>query len=567
MAKRDDAEFARQKKTRADASDRVVGSTAAKRLIVAGPGTGKSFTFRRAFSQVGDSGLALTFIRALERELRAALPTSVQVNTFHGYCVHLFRLFHGSDPFMYPPLFDLVATDLTLQGRTTSWSDIDAAFFDVDDSKGLLTAAIARADYYGAVSYNDIVYRVLRSLQAEPQRIEKFPLIVVDEYQDFNRLETAFIDVLATANQLLVAGDDDQALYKLKRASPDYLRTIATDGSYQRFELPFCSRCTEVVVLAIHDVLLEAQKRGLLAKRLTKPFDCYLPEKWSDSEAHPHIVVISCSVEMRKAPYMSRYVVQQIATISADDVKESHEKSYPTVLIIAPRPFLQSTYELIKETYPQAELRMSSQLEVDPIEGYRRLLVDSRSRLGWRILTHCFVVTDFEELMRRVLVDGAELADVLPEAYRREHVDIASLLRRLIQGETLNATEEKQLEDKLSRPIDRIRAQVSPEAEESAVAVPQDKPTIICTTLVGAKGLSAGYVFVVGMMDGHFPRDPLAVSDDEVCSFIVALSRTRKECHLVWCRMYAGVVKSPSVFLRWIRQPTELRRISKSSWS
>jgi len=48
--------------------------------------------------------------------------------------------------------------------------------------------------------------------------------------------------VLATANQLLVAGDDDQALYKLKRAWPDYLRIIATDGSYQRFELPFCSR-------------------------------------------------------------------------------------------------------------------------------------------------------------------------------------------------------------------------------------------------------------------------------------------------------------------------------------
>jgi hypothetical protein len=69
------------------------------------------------------------------------------------------------------------------------------------------------------------------------------------------------------------------------------------------------------------------------------------------------------------------------------------------------------------------------------------------------------------------------------------------------------------------------------------------------------------------MMDNHFPRDPLAITDDEVCSFIVAMSRTRKECHLVWCRMYAGVVKSPSAFLRWIRQPTEVRRINKAYWS
>jgi hypothetical protein len=204
---------------------------------------------------------------------------------------------------------------------------------------------------------------------------------------------------MATANQVLIAGDDDQALYKLKYASPDYLRTIATDGSYERFELPFCSRCTEVIVLAVGDVLLEARKRGLLVNRLNKPFECYLPEKWQDSEAHPRIVIASCSVEMKKAAYMSRYVLKQIEAIPPSDVRESHDKAYPTILVIAPRPFLQSTYELIKETYPQAELRMSTQLEVDAIEGYRRLLVDPRSRLGWRILAHCFAVSDFEDVM------------------------------------------------------------------------------------------------------------------------------------------------------------------------
>jgi superfamily I DNA/RNA helicase len=60
-----------------------------------------------------------------------------------------------------------------------------------------------------------------------------------------------------------------------------------------------------------------------------------------------------------------------------------------------------------------------------------------------------------------------------------------------------------------------------------------DGPSVVCTTLVGAKGLSAEHVFIVGMNNGVFPKDPAAVTDDEVCKLIVGLSRTRKVCHLI----------------------------------
>ncbi len=44
-----------------------------KKLIVAGPGTGKTFTFREALSVSDERGLALTFIRNLVAELRKDL--------------------------------------------------------------------------------------------------------------------------------------------------------------------------------------------------------------------------------------------------------------------------------------------------------------------------------------------------------------------------------------------------------------------------------------------------------------------------------------------------------------
>ena len=81
-----------------------------------------------------------------------------------------------------------------------------------------------------------------------------------------------------------------------------------------------------------------------------------------------------------------------------------------------------------------------------------------------------------------------------------------------------------------STPMSRTTPASSPRTDGET-----DGPTIICTTLVGAKGLSAEHVFIVGMNNGASLGTPGAVTDDEVCKLIVGLSRTRKACHLVSC--------------------------------
>ena len=85
------------------------------------------------------------------------------------------------------------------------------------------------------------------------QEIPEYPLIVVDEYQDFSELETSFIRLLSSKSPVLIAGDDDQALYSFKNADPRFIRELAQGDEYERFGLPFCSRCTEVVVGAVND--------------------------------------------------------------------------------------------------------------------------------------------------------------------------------------------------------------------------------------------------------------------------------------------------------------------------
>jgi hypothetical protein len=397
----------------------------------------------------------------------------------------------------------------------------------------------------------------------------------VDEYQDFSRMETEFIAVLATRNQVLIAGDDDQALYSFKHASSRYLRALAADRTYERFELPFCSRCTLVIVNAVNDVIQEAQRRGRLAGRIAKPFECYLPDKAADSGAHPRIIVANCSVERRGVPYMGRYVAAQIGRIPEADIRESHEQGYPTVLVIGRKPFLDAVARTVSDIYPQTLVNVSTQPEVERLDGYRRLAADDQSRLGWRILAHTAPFENVEDALRRVGTGGAEVVDIVPDVYRNQHLAIVRILRRLIEREALDDADQQILERAVGLSLNQIRDRTTPEAEtvddtpnlaDADAHAAAATPSIVCTSLVGAKGLSAGYVFVVGFVDGSIPEDPRAITDDEVCSLIVALSRTRKECHLVSCGNFGGQWFQPSTFVRWIQQPVDSRVVDRTYW-
>ncbi len=94
---------------RAAATDAVLNSDSPKRLIISGPGTGKTFTFGGALERAGtgergERGVALTFIKNLVADLQTALGELAYVDTFHGYCKHLMheRVEELRDADLYP---------------------------------------------------------------------------------------------------------------------------------------------------------------------------------------------------------------------------------------------------------------------------------------------------------------------------------------------------------------------------------------------------------------------------------------------------------------------------------
>ena len=509
----------------------IIESSASKKIIVSGPGTGKTFLFHKVLKQKTGDCLVLTFINNLANKLNGDLGREkITVCTFHSFCKSLLhripRTGINSNFTLYPKLSLLIKSDALILLRKEL--DFRHSFTKLDRNSEELKFFIKRSNYYNAVSFDDSVFRVIEYFEQNPDGIPKFDQILVDEYQDFNLLEVTFIDLIGKQSPLLIVGDDDQALYgQLKDASSQYIRTKYRSDEYEHFELPFCSRCTKVIVDAIQDILINAKSANKLSGRVNKRYICYLPEKLDDNRKYPKILHAHCSIQSKQSPYLSRFIEQEIKRLEPEEIKKVNEKADFTVLITGPHHYLKQINSHIEKN-KEWQIDYRKQDNIPPTisisEGYKILTEDMTSNLGWRIVLECDRPNNLEEILRKTHYNKTTLHDNIPQDHTQKHEAIIKLLEKVKQEEkTKNVVKDNQ--------------QIS----------------VALTTYVGCKGLSAGYVFAVGLNEGILPKKNQSPTDIEICQMIVILTRTVKECYLISVDRFAGQkAGSQSVFLRWI---------------
>jgi hypothetical protein len=551
---------------RAAALDAILASEAPLKLIVAGPGTGKTYTFERLIDQTEGRVLAITFLLGLVRELETSLDADVY--SFHGFARRLLHSVEGTGVThsvrYFPPLVDLVTEDIRIvSGSIIGAMDLGALFRNLAEDEPMLQSALTSGAYYDAVSHDDSVFRVLRAIESDAPSVPRYAQVLVDEFQDFCPLEVAFINALASQNPTLIVGDDDQALYAFRDASPDAIRALASGENYSKFELPFCTRCTSVIVESTHSVVDKAQAVGLLAGRLDKSYLCYMPEKRSDSETYPKIIHARCSVQSSRAPYVGQYIEQAINAISPEDVAQSHDKKFPTVLIIGPNPFLSQVETYLRQaSLSNIIVAPKAQPELDLLDAYRMLVSDPDSNLGWRVLLQVLEPDNWEEAVSQGLGTGDALVSFLTRAFRDRHLSIASLVGRADDGGELTNEDQESLATALNVSVAGLAERLSP-TDPPADEIDETQPTIMLTSLMGSKGLQASHVFIVGVNGGHFPRDNANISNEEVCQLLVALTRTRKSCTVASVRHFGSGWLDESKFVQWLSPHIELREVNR----
>lgn len=530
------------------AIEAVLHSPSRKKLVIAGPGTGKTTLFKQMLELAPgepDRRIVLTFINNLKDDLEDDLAGLAKVFTLHSYCLGLLHrkpaLRASLSPRFCccPGLASLIAKDWELIEESEAPQFVGEMRTLAEDNH--IPFYLARGEYYDAVDFDDTVYRAYDGLSHGRAAPDSYDLVLIDEYQDFNSLEAGFIDVIGKSNPITIAGDDDQALYsQLRDANWEHIRLLSRAGEYKVFELPFCMRCPKVIVDAVSDILTRSRQLHRLEGRIEKQYKHFPPVKGADSATYPKIAHVETSVQIEKANYMGRYIAQAIAEIPPDETEAAARGGYPAALVIVAQPYRDQIISHLEAAGYVIDTRRESGSKLDRQAGLSILKEDRDSNLGWRIL----LGVDSPSFLAQAIVETADrtkrLAGVLPKEYR---------------------------EGILAEVDAHVPAEDGPVSDQEIPAA-TDAPSVRVTSFEGAKGLSAQHVFIAGLHDGELPRDPGAIKDLEICKFVVGLTRTRKKCTLIRTRNFAGKWKSPSTFISWINNARlEYIKVDAAYWS
>jgi DNA helicase II / ATP-dependent DNA helicase PcrA len=104
------------------------------------------------------------------------------------------------------------------------------------------------------IDFDDQKLRALRCLEGAPSTLalvqRRYDEVIVDEFQDINRLDFALINAIAKQARLIVTGDDDQAIYGFRGCTPSYIIDLEKHmgREVKSFELQRNYRCPKNVV-------------------------------------------------------------------------------------------------------------------------------------------------------------------------------------------------------------------------------------------------------------------------------------------------------------------------------
>lgn len=278
-------------------------------LVLAGPGTGKSFTILGYIAHLINvvkvdpkSILLITFTRAATNELKQKVRREIgegcdlpRVFTLHGFSLR--QLMRNAARISALPAGFSIANDF--EERYIIMEDIKQLIKaekikDVKKLFNLLSANwetlnIEKGDWevsfdnpqflgawqehrfiYGYMLRSELVYQLKKALEQEEEMKLDSPIdfLIVDEYQDLNQCDLAILEYLRNhGTRIFCAGDDDQSIYGFRYAYPEGIRNFLKDvPKSEGFKLTECFRCDIKILQLALQVIGQDTRR--IAKKL-----------------------------------------------------------------------------------------------------------------------------------------------------------------------------------------------------------------------------------------------------------------------------------------------------------
>ena len=136
-----------------------------------------------------------------------------------------------------------------------------SAAIGAEDFRGLLTKYESFKAEKSKIDFDDMLTMAHSMLRDEPGRLNRwrqtYPYIMIDEFQDINRVQYETVRLLAAPlNNLFIVGDDDQSIYKFRGSRPEFLLNFPKDyPATQSVTLDTNYRSTNQIINYANDII------------------------------------------------------------------------------------------------------------------------------------------------------------------------------------------------------------------------------------------------------------------------------------------------------------------------
>lgn len=588
-------------------------------MVLAGPGSGKTFTIARRIQYLieqykvrPEEILVITFTRAASYEMKNRFQMlmngrnlPVTFGTFHGVYFSILKWAYrlGTENILteeekYQLLRQIIASPEL--GYEAEYSDEREEIRDIITEIGIVKNRGLSIDEYESsrhgiffrqiyrmyekqrkalrkIDFDDMLLLCYDLFRKRPDILEqwqqKFRFILIDEFQDVNRIQYEVIRMLALPeDNLFVVGDDDQSIYQFRGASPEIMLGFREDyPEASQFLLDVNYRSTGNIVNGALKVIRGNSRR--YEKKLT-----------TVNPKGPCIHVQEVKDPAEESLYLIRKLQEftdkgicpeQIAVLyrTGNDARVLIEK-----LLEYQIPF--HTKEQIINIYDHFVARnLISYIRLSMGERNRRLFLDvmnaPKRYISRESLEHAEV--SFEDI-RRFYMDKSWMLDRIDQfewdikmlegqtpyaaiQYIRKHIGYDEYLKEYAESRKISEEDLFQVLGEIEERakdfsnvmewldyIDRYSRvlQIKKKREN------QNQEGIALMTMHGAKGLEFDTVFIIQSNEGVIPYKKAKLDreiEEERRMFYVAMTRAKRELIISYGKTKNGKEVSPSRFV------------------
>ncbi len=470
----------------------------------------------------------------------------------------------------------------------------------------MLSQQIKRVDFVymerkkerNVMDYDDLLLNWKRLLIEKPDianvYAEQFQHILVDEYQDTNRLQAELIDLLAVKHKnVMVVGDDAQSIFAWRGA--EFTNIYEFPKRYpnaETYKLELNYRSTPEI-LGLANVSISNNR-----KQFPKTLEAVKKSKdWKPA-------LVPCSdVEQQSAFVASRILELRDEGISLEEIGVLYRSHYHSIEL---------QLELTRRNIPyrvQSGVRFFEQAHIKDVISYLRIIVNPRDELAWkRILKmipsvgnqtankiyeslayaenpFALVKTDdfkyqprsknnwknFVDLLEKITTDdnrnkpAKQIELILTngyEAYLQENYENFEARLEDLKGLAMYAAKYDSTEDFLSElallSTERFKEPTGIVGED-VISGGEEDELLTLTSVHQAKGLEWKAVFLIWAAEGKFPSPrslkEIDSEEEERRLWYVALTRAQDELYLTYPLMIVDynrqtVLQKPSRFIQ-----------------